>query len=118
MVATADYAADCHCASSDRDRSFRRRQNDGTAYCQSGLFKHATRFRSLAADAIYERESENGRVREPCLDKNSRLDNCRHYHRAEREAAAGHVLTGFGSQRALQFYWVTNSKVNKMTKHE
>src|SRR6266480_5105690 len=118
MVAAIDYPTDCNRASSDCDRSFRRRQNDGTAYCQPGLFKHAARFRGLAADAVYGREGENGRVRKPCLDKNSRLDNCRHYHRAECEAAAGHVFTGVRSQRVLQFSRVTNSKVNKMTKHQ
>ncbi len=42
------------------DRCFRRRQNDGIADCQPGLFKHATRVRRVAANAIYRRKSQNG----------------------------------------------------------
>ena len=60
VAASADHAAYSHRTRNRGDRCFRRRQNDGIADCQPGLFKHATRVRRVAANAIYRRKSQNG----------------------------------------------------------
>ena len=60
-----------------------------------------------------ERKSQNGSVREPRLDKNSGLDDCRHYHCAKYEAALGHVSAGLGAQGVLWFSRASGSRVDE-----
>ena len=70
-----------------RHRLFRRKQNHGTARRQPGRVVHATRLCRLAVDAVHRRKGQDGRIRQPVVAQNSRLDDHRHHHHPEREIA-------------------------------
>ena len=52
-------------------------------------------FAVVAVDALHQRPREDGRIREPALDKNSRLDGDGGNHRSQREAALRYGSAGW-----------------------
>jgi hypothetical protein len=70
-----------------RHRIFRRKQDDPVARRQPGRSFNAAGVCHLASDALHRRKGQDGRIRNPPLDQNSRLDDRCDYHCPQRETA-------------------------------
>ena len=65
VAAPSGYARHCHYSGRDRDHHFRRKRNGALARAQPGDLEPAIKLCGFSAGHVYERQIEDGRVREP-----------------------------------------------------